>query len=74
MSNPDIKEEIQKLGDRLLIKLKQIPQGDTVEIISLSIILVFIGVVLLMAILACCFCCCGNNKRRTVRVQPKPEV
>ncbi|XP_075701896.1 small integral membrane protein 5 [Rhinoderma darwinii] len=74
MSSQDVKEELQNLGEKLLVKLKQIPQADTVEIISFTIILVFIGGVLLMAILACSFCCCGNNKRRVRRVQPKPEV
>lgn len=73
MSNQDVKEELQNIGERLLVKLKQIPQADTVEIISFTIILVFIGVVLLMAVLACSFCCCGNN-RRVVRVQPKSNV
>lgn len=73
MSNQDVKEELQNIGERLLVKLKQIPQADTVEIISFTIILVFIGVVLLMAVLACSFCCCGNN-RHVVRVQPKSNV
>ncbi|KAG8565736.1 hypothetical protein GDO81_012959 [Engystomops pustulosus] len=74
MSNQDITQELQRLGDRLLVKLRQIPQADAVEIISFTIILVFIGVVVLMAVLACCFCCCGNNKRRAARVEPKPVI
>ncbi|XP_069807809.1 small integral membrane protein 5 isoform X2 [Dendropsophus ebraccatus] len=74
MSSQDVTKELQNLGEKLLVKLQQIPQADTVEIVSFSIILVFIGVVLLMVILGCSFCCCGNNKRNTVKVQPIPEV
>ncbi|XP_072259994.1 small integral membrane protein 5 [Pyxicephalus adspersus] len=74
MSSQDIKQEMAKMGEKLLIKLKQIPQGDTVEIISFTIILVFIVAVLVIAIVACSGCCCANKKHRTVRVQPKGEV
>ncbi|XP_044155161.1 small integral membrane protein 5 [Bufo gargarizans] len=73
MSTQNVQEELQKIGERLLVKLRQISQADTVEIVSFTIILVFISVVLLMAIIACSFCCCGN-KRRITKVQPKPEV
>ncbi|XP_077315798.1 small integral membrane protein 5 [Lithobates pipiens] len=74
MSSPTIKEEVAKMGEKLLIKLRQIPQADTVEIISFTIILVFIAAVLVVAIIACSGCCCTNKKIRATRVQPKGEV
>ncbi|CAJ0955655.1 unnamed protein product [Ranitomeya imitator] len=73
MSNQSVKEEMQNIADRLLIKLKQLPEADTVEIISFTIILVFIGMLLLMTIIMCSFCCC-DKKRRSSRVDPKPKV
>ncbi|XP_040186873.1 small integral membrane protein 5 [Rana temporaria] len=74
MSSPTIKEEVAKMGEKFLTKLRQIPQADTVEIISFTIILVFIAAVLVVTIVACSGCCCTNKKRRTTRVQPKAEV
>lgn len=65
---------VAKMGEKLLTKLSQIPQADTVEIISFTIIIVFIAAVLVVAIIACSGCCCTNKKRRTTRVQPKAEV
>ncbi|KAM5125443.1 small integral membrane protein 5-like [Mantella aurantiaca] len=74
MSSQDIKKELQNMGEKLLVKLKQIPQADPVEIISFTIILVFIVAVLVVTMVACSGCCCDNNKHRAVRVQPKAEV
>ncbi|XP_018417040.1 PREDICTED: small integral membrane protein 5 [Nanorana parkeri] len=74
MTSQDLKEEVAKMGEKLLIKLKQIPQADTVEIISFTIIIVFIAAVLVITSVACSGCCCTNNKHRAVRVQPKGEV
>ncbi|PIO28996.1 hypothetical protein AB205_0024130 [Aquarana catesbeiana] len=74
MSSQSIQEEVAKMGEKLLTKLSQIPQADTVEIISFTIIIVFIAAVLVVAIIACSGCCCTNKKRRTTRVQPKAEV
>ncbi|CAI9607821.1 unnamed protein product, partial [Staurois parvus] len=73
MSSKDIKEELENMGQKLLTKLRQIPQADTVEIISFTIILVFIAAVLVIVIVACSGCCC-TNKKRAIRVQPKGEV
>ncbi|KAG9473664.1 small integral membrane protein 5 [Eleutherodactylus coqui] len=75
-SSLNIKEELRNLGERLLEKLRQIPQSDTVEIVSFTIILLFIGMVLILGTLACSFhCCCNKNKsRRVAKVRPKPEV
>ncbi|XP_063816666.1 small integral membrane protein 5 [Pseudophryne corroboree] len=72
MSSQDVKAEIQDMGQKLLMKLQQLPQADTLEIVSFTIVIIFIAVVLLMAILGCSFCCCA--KHRVTRVQPKTEL
>ncbi|KAM8946662.1 small integral membrane protein 5 [Pelodytes ibericus] len=71
MASQNIQTEMKNVGERLLWKIRQIPQADTIEIIAFSIILIFIGVVLLMAILACSYCCCMGKKHRAIRVVPK---
>uniref|UniRef100_A0A8C5R161 Uncharacterized protein n=1 Tax=Leptobrachium leishanense TaxID=445787 RepID=A0A8C5R161_9ANUR len=43
MSGQDAQTEVRRMGERLLQKLKQMPQADTVEIISFTIILIFIS-------------------------------
>ncbi|KAM4691596.1 small integral membrane protein 5 [Rhinophrynus dorsalis] len=73
MSDKNMLDEVQKMGEKLLVKLKEIPHGDTVQIISLVIILLFIAVVLLMMIAACCHCCCCSRRyerHRAVKVRP----
>ncbi|MEE6506873.1 hypothetical protein FKM82_007882 [Ascaphus truei] len=76
MSAQNLLGEAQNMGQNLLVKLKMLPQADTVEIVSFVIILVFIAAVLLMIFLACCYSCCGKagKSRRVVRVQPNPTV
>ncbi|XP_075033922.1 small integral membrane protein 5 [Mixophyes fleayi] len=73
MSSQDVTAEMQNMGLRLLVRLQRLPQADTLEIISFTIIIVFIATVVLMAILACSCCCCCT-KHRSVRVQPKTAL
>lgn len=71
-------QEMRSVGERLLVKLQRLPQADTVELLAFSIIVIFIGTVLLLVVLACSYCCvrccCPEQRGRRVQVQPvKPR-
>ncbi|XP_068118801.1 small integral membrane protein 5 [Hyperolius riggenbachi] len=74
MSYQDFTQEVQNMGEKLVLKLQNLPQADPVEITAFTLILVFIAMVLVMATLACSVCCCSCDKHRTVKVQPKAQV
>ncbi|OCT60686.1 hypothetical protein XELAEV_18046707mg [Xenopus laevis] len=76
MSGNDLLKEMDKAGQRLLVKLKDLPRADTSHILAFAILLIFIVAVLLMVSLACCYSCCNGhtNKHRLSRVQPAGVV
>ncbi|KAE8576933.1 hypothetical protein XENTR_v10004370 [Xenopus tropicalis] len=76
MSGNNLLREMEMVGQRLLVKLKDLPQADAFQILPFAIILIFIGAVLLMVSLACCYSCCDGHtkKQRLARVQPAGTV
>ncbi|OCT62972.1 small integral membrane protein 5 [Xenopus laevis] len=76
MSGNDLLREMENVGQRLLVKLKDLPRADTSQILAFAILLIFIGAVLLMMSLACCYSCCNGHtkKHRLARVQPAGVV
>ncbi|XP_038597902.1 small integral membrane protein 5 [Tachyglossus aculeatus] len=66
-------QEIQSLGQKFLLRLKQLPQAEPVEIAAFSVILLFIVTLLLLLGMACCCCCCSFSPSfRTERRARKP--
>lgn len=43
MAVTDFVEEIRSVGERLLLKLKELPQAEPVELVAFSIIILFTG-------------------------------
>lgn len=43
MAATDFVEEIRSVGERLLLKLKELPQAEPVELVAFSIIVLFTG-------------------------------
>ncbi|XP_036755961.1 small integral membrane protein 5 [Manis pentadactyla] len=74
MAASDFVQEIHSIGERLRLKLQRLPRAEPVEIVAFSVILLFIGVVLLLLLIACSYCCahCRPERRaRKVQVRPK---
>ncbi|XP_028912833.1 small integral membrane protein 5 [Ornithorhynchus anatinus] len=66
-------QEMQSLGQKLLLRLKQLPQAEPVEIAAFSVILLFVATLLLLLGMACCCCCCSFSPSfRTERRARKP--
>ncbi|KAG8446358.1 hypothetical protein GDO86_013989 [Hymenochirus boettgeri] len=76
MSANDLKAEVEKVGKKLLTKLNNLPQADIYEIVSFTVILVFIALVFVLVAMACCYSCCDGHtkKHRFARVQPTQAV
>ncbi|XP_012968837.1 small integral membrane protein 5 [Mesocricetus auratus] len=74
MAAADLQEEIRSVGERLLLKLRALPQAEPVELVAFSIIVVFTVTVLLMMMLVCsccCMpCCCLDRRVRKIAVLP----
>ncbi|KAK2497549.1 hypothetical protein MC885_014514 [Smutsia gigantea] len=74
MAASNFVQEMHSIGERLVLKLQRLPQAEPVEIVAFSVILLFIGAVLLLLFIACSYCCahcCPERRARKVRVQPK---
>ncbi|XP_035303189.1 small integral membrane protein 5 [Cricetulus griseus] len=72
MAATDFEEEIRSVTERLLLKLRGLPQADPVEVVAFSIIILFTATVLLLMLLACSYCCvhccCPERRARKVAV------
>ncbi|XP_012893426.1 PREDICTED: small integral membrane protein 5 [Dipodomys ordii] len=71
----DFVQEMRSVGERLLQKLRELPQAEPVELVAFSIIVLFTATVLLLLLIACSCCCvrccCRREPRgRKVQVQP----
>ncbi|XP_021068250.1 small integral membrane protein 5 [Mus pahari] len=75
MAATDFVGEIRSVGERLLLKLQQLPQAEPVELVAFSIIVLFTATVLVLGLIACsCSCgqCCGSESRqRKIPVRPR---
>ncbi|XP_048221892.1 small integral membrane protein 5 [Perognathus longimembris pacificus] len=67
-------QEMHSVGERLLQKLRELPQAEPVEILAFSIIVLFTATVLLLLLIACSCCCarccCQEPRGRKVQVRP----
>ncbi|NWX38108.1 SMIM5 protein, partial [Notiomystis cincta] len=79
MSSEDFLKEVQAIGEKFLLKLQNLPKAEPVEIISFSVVLLFIVTVLVLTIIACsccCYSCCGcdghspDPRHRKSQVRP----
>ncbi|XP_072501814.1 small integral membrane protein 5 [Notamacropus eugenii] len=74
MATQNFLQEMQSMGQKLLLKLQQLPQAEPVEIVAFSVILFFIATVLLLLAIACSCCCtqccCPDQRSRKIQVQP----
>uniref|UniRef100_A0A8C3UDE5 Uncharacterized protein n=1 Tax=Catharus ustulatus TaxID=91951 RepID=A0A8C3UDE5_CATUS len=43
MSSESFLKEVQAIGEKFLLKLQRLPKADPVEIVSFSVVLLFIG-------------------------------
>uniref|UniRef100_U3JED3 Uncharacterized protein n=1 Tax=Ficedula albicollis TaxID=59894 RepID=U3JED3_FICAL len=43
MSSERFLKEVQAIGEKFLLKLQRLPKADPVEIVSFSVVLLFIG-------------------------------
>ncbi|XP_042521396.1 small integral membrane protein 5 [Dipodomys spectabilis] len=70
----DFVQEMRSVGERLLQKLRELPQAEPVELVAFSIIVLFTATVLLLLLIACSCCCarccCQEPRGRKVQVQP----
>lgn len=78
MAATDFMKEIRSVGERLLLKLRGLPQAEPVELVAFSIIVLFTATVLLLMLLACSCCCvrccCPDRRGRKILVHPvKPR-
>ncbi|NXO25428.1 SMIM5 protein, partial [Cisticola juncidis] len=66
MSSEGFLKELQDIAEKFLAKLQKLPKAEPVEIISFSVVLLFIVTVLVLMIIACsccCYSCCGCDGR-----------
>ncbi|NWR06270.1 SMIM5 protein, partial [Paradoxornis webbianus] len=78
MSSGGFLKEIQDIAEKFLLKLQKLPQAEPVEIVSFSVVLLFIVTVLVLTIIACSCCCssccgCGGRpdpRHRKSQVRP----
>ncbi|XP_026653282.1 small integral membrane protein 5 [Zonotrichia leucophrys gambelii] len=63
MSSESFLKEVQAIGEKFLLKLQKLPKAEPVEIVSFSVVLLFIVTVLVLTIIACSCCCCGCDGR-----------
>ncbi|NWR96996.1 SMIM5 protein, partial [Motacilla alba] len=59
MSSESFLKEVQAIGEKFLLKLQKLPKAEPVEIVSFSVVLLFIVTVLVLTIIACSCCCCS---------------
>lgn len=75
MAATDFVEEIRSVGERLLQKLKELPQAEPVELVAFSIIVLFTATVLVLLLIACSWCCarccCSEGRDRKIPVRPR---
>ncbi|KAM4844522.1 small integral membrane protein 5 isoform 1-T2 [Thomomys bottae] len=74
MEASEFVQEMHSMGERLLQKLRELPQAEPVELLAFSIIVLFTATVLLLLLIACSCCCarccCQETRGRKVQVQP----
>ncbi|XP_004860748.1 small integral membrane protein 5 [Heterocephalus glaber] len=74
MAATDFVQEMHSVGERLLLKLRGLPQAEPVELVAFSVIVLFTATVLLLLLIACSCCCsqccCPEQRGRKVQVQP----
>ncbi|XP_008049535.1 small integral membrane protein 5 [Carlito syrichta] len=74
MAGANFVQEMQSVGEKLLLKLQRLPQAEPVELVAFSVILLFTATVLLLLLIACSccctHCCCPEHRGRKVQVQP----
>ncbi|KAM9208312.1 small integral membrane protein 5 [Dugong dugon] len=74
MAAPSFTQEMHVVGQRLLLKLKSLPQAEPVEVVAFSVILLFVATVLLLLLIACScccvHCCCPQQRGRKIQVRP----
>ncbi|NXM82798.1 SMIM5 protein, partial [Oenanthe oenanthe] len=63
MSSERFLKEVQAIGEKFLLKLQRLPKADPVEIVSFSVVLLFIVTVLVLMIIGCSCCCCSCDGR-----------
>ncbi|KAM7001696.1 small integral membrane protein 5 [Ammospiza nelsoni] len=63
MSSESFLKEVQAIGEKFLLKLQKLPKAEPVEIVSFSVVLLFIVTVLVLTVIACSCCCCGCDGR-----------
>ncbi|KAM3660448.1 small integral membrane protein 5 isoform 1-T2 [Ammospiza maritima maritima] len=63
MSSESFLKEVQAIGEKFLLKLQKLPKAEPVEIVSFSVVLLFIVTVLVLMVIACSCCCCGCDGR-----------
>lgn len=75
MAATDFVEEIHSVGERLLLKLKELPQAEPVELVAFSIIVLFTATVLVLLLIACscccACCCCSEGRDHKMPVRPR---
>uniref|UniRef100_A0A8D2B3R3 Small integral membrane protein 5 n=1 Tax=Sciurus vulgaris TaxID=55149 RepID=A0A8D2B3R3_SCIVU len=76
MATPNFVQEMHSVGERLLRKLRGLPQAEPVELVAFSILVLFTATVLLLLLIACSccctHCCCPERRGRKVQVRPMP--
>ncbi|XP_027811502.1 small integral membrane protein 5 [Marmota monax] len=74
MAAPGFVQEMHSVGERLLKKLRGLPQAEPVELVAFSILVLFTATVLLLLLIACSccctHCCCPERRGRKVQVRP----
>ncbi|XP_031206363.1 small integral membrane protein 5 [Mastomys coucha] len=75
MAATDFVGEIRSVGERLLLKLQQLPQAEPVELVAFSIIVLFTATVLVLLLIACSCCCvhCCCSERRDGKTPVRPR-
>ncbi|XP_006869672.1 PREDICTED: small integral membrane protein 5 [Chrysochloris asiatica] len=75
MAAPSFVQEMQAVGQRLLLKLQRLPEAEPVELVAFSILVLFIATVLLLMLIACSCCCvhcCCPQQRSGRKIQVRP--
>lgn len=75
MAATDFVGEIRSVGERLLLKLQQLPQAEPVELAAFSILVLFTATVLVLLLIACSCCCahCCGSERRDPKTPVRPR-
>ncbi|XP_006886359.1 PREDICTED: small integral membrane protein 5 [Elephantulus edwardii] len=74
MAGRSFTQDLHDMGKRLLLKLQRLPKAEMVEVVAISVILLFIATALLLLFIACSSCCvhgcCPQQRGRKTQVRP----